>query len=253
MPRMPTKGAEAAEVATEAMAIRFVKRIALPAQQDEDIDTARLVIGFQGGETGTFHALYKRYFDRLYGYMKVALHDAHEAEDATQQVFMQVFEALPRYERRPGQPFRAWLFVVARNCAIAYAQRLERVDVEDVEDLNRRRDESVEPSGDLDILNWISDRDLTVLIERLPLPQRQVVMLRFVYGFSPRDTARVLDRTPASVRMLQSRATDFLRDRLTALGHAPAGRSRATAQVWRRQSRVLRARRFTLSSSGPSR
>src|SRR5437588_517470 len=63
---------------------------------------------------------------------------SHEAEDATQQVFLQAMEALPRYELR-AVPFRAWLFRIVRNYSIKHLAKHSRVEVEDPDELDRRR------------------------------------------------------------------------------------------------------------------
>jgi hypothetical protein len=117
----------------------FVERLEPSTEQLEDRDTARLVTRFQAGDKDAFAALYMRYFDRVYSYLRVALRDAHEAEDGAQQAFMQVLEALPRYERRGSSPFRSWLFVIVRNCALGHLRKTGRIELEDVETLNMRR------------------------------------------------------------------------------------------------------------------
>ncbi|MDX6663650.1 MAG: hypothetical protein QOG09_1752, partial [Solirubrobacterales bacterium] len=85
----------------------FCERIEVAAEAREDLLTARLVTRIQAGATSAFSELYETYFDRVYAYLRVALRDHHEAEDAAQQVFMQAMEALPRYQLRRGTPFRA--------------------------------------------------------------------------------------------------------------------------------------------------
>jgi RNA polymerase sigma-70 factor (ECF subfamily) len=192
------------------------------AEPGEDLDTARLVTRLQAGEDEAFEHLYLRYFDRVYAYLRVSLRDAHEAEDAAQQVFLKLYEALPRYERR-HQPFRAWMFTIARNEAVDRLRKRGAVDVEDPAALSRRRDSAANHEA-LGPLRWMSDDEMLLLIERLSPLQRQVLLLRYMMDLSCTEVAEVLGRSPESVRQLQHRALEFLRGRLQSLGRQPARR-----------------------------
>jgi RNA polymerase sigma-70 factor (ECF subfamily) len=119
--------------------IVFFERLEPSAQALEDIDTARLVARVQAGSNAEFATLYTRYFDRVYGYLRVALRDQDEAEDAAQQVFLKVFERVHSY-RRQRQPFRAWLFVIVRNQPLDVLRLRARVDVREPDELARVRD-----------------------------------------------------------------------------------------------------------------
>jgi RNA polymerase sigma-70 factor (ECF subfamily) len=222
----------------------FVERLEPSTQELEDIDSARLVMRFQAAERETFSLLYLRYFDAIYSYMRVMLRNRVEAEDATQQVFISAFEALPRYERR-DVPFRAWLFVIARNESLKRIQQSTRAEVVDPAEVNQRREETLSAPG-VDALQWITDRELLLLVERLPLAQRQVLMLRYLHDLTAAQTGAVIGRSAADVRMLQSRALRFLRARLTALGRAPAGQRWPRMRRPLKQASVLRARRWAL-------
>jgi RNA polymerase sigma-70 factor (ECF subfamily) len=226
--------------------LTFLERLEPSDQHYEDLDTARLVTRHQAGDKEVFAELYMRYFDRVYSYLRLALDDEHAAEDATQQVFLKVMEALPRYERRT-QPFRAWLFTIVRNHAIRYLEKRGRVDVVDPVELTDRREDPSEPEPPeaLGTLGWITDREILMLIERLPVAQRQVLMLRYMMDLTTTDIGAVLGRTTEDVRALQSRALRFLQQRLTALGRTPHGRQPTIGMTRRRAGGpVLRARRF---------
>jgi RNA polymerase sigma-70 factor (ECF subfamily) len=226
--------------------IRFMARVAPSSEQAEDADTSRLVIRIQGGERELFAELYMRYFDRVYSYLRLALDDPHEAEDATQQVFLRVMEALPRYERR-RTPFRGWLFTVVRNQALTLLQRHNRVEVVDPGELVEHRGGMVGSRADeLRALGWINDGELLMFVERLPLAQRQVLMLRYMLDLSDAQTAAILGRSRADVRVLQSRAIHFLRKRLAAVGRESERDGTARMRRVRRQVTVLRARRWAL-------
>jgi RNA polymerase sigma-70 factor (ECF subfamily) len=189
----------------------------------EDRRAAHLVERAQKGDQSAFTSLYSTYFDRVYSYLRFALSDPGEAEDAAQQVFINVLEALPRYKRR-GQPFRAWLFVIARNQAIQQLRKHGRTSVEEPAELERRRPAAGE--DELRALRLTSDEELILLINRLPEPQRQAVLLRYVLDFTGPEIAEILGRSPESVRQLLSRGLGFLRQRLAALGREPSDRRR---------------------------
>jgi RNA polymerase sigma-70 factor (ECF subfamily) len=226
--------------------ILFVERLEPSDQHAEDLDTARIVTRIQSGDKDAFSEIYLRYFDRVYSYLRFALEDAHAAEDSTQQVFIKVMEALPRYERR-AQPFRAWLFTIVRNHAIHQLQKRARVELVDPVEMAESRDRD-RHSGDhaemLHALGWVSDRDLLMLVERLPVSQRQVLLLRFMMDLTTSDIAAMLGRSTDDVRALQSRALRFLEKRLRALGRAPLSRERTPMRRRRSGGPVLRARRY---------
>jgi RNA polymerase sigma-70 factor (ECF subfamily) len=234
-----------AKARRHAAQLRFVERLALSDEQVEDLDTARLVLRIQGGDQDRFALLYLRYFDRVYSYLRILLRDAHEAEDATQQIFMNVLEALPAYERR-AKPFRAWLFTIVRNHALNQLRSASRVAVEDPAAVDRRREQNGVENPELLALDWISDAELVMFVERLPLPQRQVLMMRFMLDLSTAEIAEILGRTPIDVRKLQHRALTFLRERLTQVGRTPRRESRRGYCHRPRQAVVLRERRFAL-------
>ncbi|MGH2956204.1 MAG: RNA polymerase sigma factor [Solirubrobacterales bacterium] len=210
----------------------------------EDAATAELVARIQAGEQDHFAELYERYFDRVYAYLRVALKDAHEAEDAAQQVFVKLFEALPAYEAR-RQPFRAWLFVIARNHARDLLAKRSRVDVVEPNDIDRRGPQRSGEERGLRTLDWVTNQDLIVLIDRLPPQQRQVLALRYMLGFEPREIAEILEVSANHVSVLHYRALGFLRRRLTALGREPR-RERHRMAGYLRKAPVLRLRRFAL-------
>jgi RNA polymerase sigma-70 factor (ECF subfamily) len=236
--------------------LAFVARLEPSSQRQEDLDTARLVTRIQGGDIEAFGLLYMRYFDRIYNYVRVILNDPTEAEDAAQQIFIDVLDSLPGY-RDHGGSFRAWLFRVARNHALNELRRLHRVEAVDPREAERRFEERQDDDGDgepLSLLDWISDRELYMFVQRLPLAQRQVLVLRYVLDLSADETARVLGRSTETVRQQQSRAVSFLRARLVAVGRDPKGRGdRIRSSPLVPQSYVLRARRFSLIAPGPTR
>jgi RNA polymerase sigma-70 factor, ECF subfamily len=220
-----------------------LERVQPSGQHEQDVETARLVARAQSGDRDAMPELYLRFFDGVYSYLRVALRDEHEAEDATQEVFLKAMQALPRYELRARVPFRAWLFRIARNELISRVRKGRWVDVEEPEQITRRTDATSAASAEL--LDCVSNADMMMLLERLPVAQRQVIALRFMLDLSTEEMATVLDKSAEAVRQLEYRARRSLEDRLVAL--RGRGERHGHEMVIRvRPAPVLCARRFAL-------
>ena len=193
---------------------RFVRTQVASPLVDEDADSARLVRRLQLGDADAFGCLYLRYFDRIYGYVRMTLRDAHDAEDATQDVFAQAYRALPRFELR-GQPVRGWLFRVARNVAIDRMRR-RRTHPEAPMDL----DGHSEPSTSGEVEKVFGHDGLLDQVRLLPDAQREVVVLRYAMEFTFPEIANVTGRSPAAVRQMHQRALGTLRTKLEPLREA---------------------------------
>ena len=227
----------------------FFERLAPSPQRLADIATARAVVRAQSGDQRAMPELYLKHFDGVYGYLRVALRDDHEAEDAAQEVFLKALQALPRYELRPDAPFRAWLYRIARNELVSRLRKKRWVEVEDPEIVTRRADAA--GSDCSATLTAVSNSDLMQLLERLPIAQRQVIALRYMLDLDTTDIAMVLDRAPDAVRQLEYRARRSLEERLEAVrARETNGRRRAPMLMRVRPAGVLRARRFALVTDG---
>ena len=233
------------DVLEYADALRFVERHPAGAQAVEDLDTARLVTHLQAGEREAFDEIYERYFTRVYGYLRVALRDEHEAEDAAHEVFVTALQALPKYEIR-GVPFRMWLFRIVRNYTLNYTRRHARVEVMAADEVSRRVEQD-RVGGGIESLGLPDDSDLLQLIRTLPIAQRQVIVLRYVMDFEMNEIATILGRSPNAVSQIHRRAFATLRTRLLAT-HGEAGGERLPmsrrAPGW---SAVTLARRLALT------
>jgi RNA polymerase sigma-70 factor (ECF subfamily) len=212
-------------------------------RQREDAATASTVARIKAGEMDRFSELYERYFDRVYGYMRIVLRKSHEAEDGTQEVFIKAFKGLPRYESR-GRPFRAWLFTIARNHAISMLRKRNDLPVES-EQLDVHL-ENERTNGASEELRWVSDSEFVLLIERLPIAQRQVLALRYMLDLSNSEIGEILDREPNAIRALQFRAIRTLKQRLAHKRPEPGRKPRERMRRWPKRAPVLRARRFAL-------
>ena len=217
----------APELPAALSAIAGVEFVSPKPGEDKRLATAeslRLVVRFQLGEPEAFRDIYVRHFDGVYGYLLTALHDSHEAEDGAQEVFIRAMRGLERYEFR-GTPFEAWLFRIVRNHTLNVKRRAAHVSPAEPARIDLWRDDR-HSRAEAGSGRAKRDQDMLVFIERLPLSQRQVLVLRYMVGLDWADIAVVLDRSGGAVRQLEQRAFTYLRKRLEAVERPTASRTR---------------------------
>jgi RNA polymerase sigma-70 factor (ECF subfamily) len=160
-------------------------------------DEADLVSAAQADPTD-FAALYRRYLEPVYRYVRVQVQHPEDAADLTQQIFLQALDALPSYQSR-GLPFAAWLFRIARNAVIdGYRRRTGgTMSFELLPD-------DLHPASGTDPLTLVLEREreqrLQILVRALPPHKRELLMLRFSGQLSSREIALVVGRSPAAVQ-----------------------------------------------------
>ena len=151
-------------------------------------------------------ALYQRYVARVYRFLRVRCSSRDEAADLTQQVFLKMAEALPRYRER-GAPFAAWLFRIARNAAIDRARRQRTVPW----------DSLTQAAAPDDVEAWVLDREtrarVGALLAGLPSDERELLSLRFAAGLSSREIAAVVGGSEAAVKKRLTRTIQRLKER----------------------------------------
>jgi RNA polymerase sigma-70 factor (ECF subfamily) len=175
-----------------------------PVGQDED---AALAIRASRGESAAFGLLYDRHVAAIYRYVYYRVRDDAEAEDLTSDVFMRALKAMPRYE--PRQAFLAWLYRIARNAVIDRARKGNRqVSFEDALE-HPGVDKIVEP--DAEILAHSDSATLRDALAKLTPLQQEVVVLRFLEGYSTLEIAGIVGKREGTVRGIQFRAIGALR------------------------------------------
>jgi RNA polymerase sigma-70 factor (ECF subfamily) len=165
-----------------------------------------LVRAAKSGDASAFGELYERYRDAIYRYCLSRTGTAHAAEDLTSDVFVKALQSLDRYQER-GLPFVAFLYRIARNAAIDRARTLKQplsVDELVTEPASRQ---NVEADATLAVDRSI----LLTALAKLKADDRDVLVMRFIEGYSAIEVAAALGKTEGAVRTLQHRALERLR------------------------------------------
>jgi len=149
----------------------------------------------QRGDERAFSVLLRMYETPVYNYvLRLTNGDKTLSEDLTQEVFMRVFQGLPRFSMRCK--FTTWLFQVTKNRVLDELRARERrplaqVNLDDAPPLEVV-DQPVERVEAIDAL-WRA-------IEGLPVDLKMALLLRDVVGLSYNEIADALEVTLATVK-----------------------------------------------------
>lgn len=169
-------------------------------------DDEHLIRKSKNGDAEAFGELYERYAEVIFRYVYSHLDSRLDAEDLTEDIFMRAWKALDKYDER-GLPFSAFLFRSARNSLIDYYR--QHKPLQSIEDLELH---SNEPDPEELVSDRLSNADLKKAITGLREDYRSVLIFRFLSGYSPEETAQVMQRSIGAVRVLQHRALLALKE-----------------------------------------
>ncbi len=151
--------------------------------------------------------LFELLFDRIYSFFFYRVNRPEEAEDLTQAFFLKLIEALNSYRPREA-PFMAWCQKIARNLLIDhYRQTKVLYPPEALTQLeNGKARKEVETEENRIVLYKA--------LRALSADYQEVILLRFLMGFSVKETAELMKRSENAVKLLQFRALRALKKQL---------------------------------------
>jgi len=131
----------------------------------------------------------------------------HAADDVAQEVCIAVLSALPRYQDM-GRPFASFVFGIASH-KVADAMRSAARLAIPTEDLPDGPDDR--PGPEETVVAYLEAQRARALLAKLPVNQRELLVLRLLSGLTAEETGRVLGMSPGAVRVAQHRALARLR------------------------------------------
>ena len=151
-----------------------------------------------------FSDLYREHLRDVYSYAYYRVGNHHDAEDLTEQTFLQAYRHFERAQRESeGRPLRPWLIRIAHNLAA----NLYR-------DRSRRPSSPLEDTASLPALHDTAElaerreelRQVLHAVRALPEDRRDALIMRFALGMDNREIARALDRSDGATKVLIHRA-----------------------------------------------
>ncbi|QNI36111.1 sigma-70 family RNA polymerase sigma factor [Edaphobacter albus] len=169
------------------------------------------------GQTEIFHELIRPYERSVYLMALSLLHNEAEAEDAAQDAFLKAYRNLGSF--RSESRLSTWLIAIVLNEARARLRRKQPTLTDSIDDDSEG---AITPAQLTDWREIPSDslarQEIRNLIRQavsaLPLPYREVFVLREIEERNVQETAETLGITTASVKMRLHRARMMLQKQL---------------------------------------
>jgi RNA polymerase sigma-70 factor, ECF subfamily len=148
----------------------------------------------QKGDERAFSLIVRAYETPVYNYVLRLVGDRSLAEDLTQEVFLRVYQGLPKFSLRCK--FTTWLFQVTKNRVLDELRASER---------RPRHLVALDDIAPLEVMDAPIERGETVAalwraIEALSVDLKMAVLLRDVAGLSYTEIADALEITLATVK-----------------------------------------------------
>jgi RNA polymerase sigma-70 factor (ECF subfamily) len=151
-----------------------------------------------------FTELYKAHLRDVYSYSYYRVGNHHDAEDLTEQTFLQAYRHFERaLGESDGRPLRPWLIRIAHNLAA----NLYR-------DRSRKPQTNIDAIAEPDAMHTTEDlvegrdelRRILESVQQLPEDRREALIMRFALGMDNKEIARALGRTDGATKVLIHRA-----------------------------------------------
>ena len=158
-----------------------------------------------------FHELYQTHHRRVYSVCLRMTQDISDAEDLTQEVFVQLFRTVGSF--RGDAAFTTWLHRLTVNHVLMHFRK------------NKRRIKSVQitESGEMPVqvtagnkrTNIVDRILLSEVIAKLPTGYREALIMHDIHGFDHKEIARRKGRTEGTSKSQLHKARTTLRALIT--------------------------------------
>jgi RNA polymerase sigma-70 factor, ECF subfamily len=159
-----------------------------------------------------FSDLYRAHLRDVYSYAYYRVGNHHDAEDLTEQTFLQAYRHFDRAQRESdGRPLRPWLIRIAHNLAANYYRDRSRRPLTQLEDATVL----TAPHGTEEMVEGREEvKEVLAGVSNLPDDRREALIMRFALDMDNREIARALGRSEGATKVLLHRAIRQLEQEL---------------------------------------
>lgn len=152
-----------------------------------------------------FIIAYEKYSDAIFRYCFYRVYEREKAKDLVQEVYMKTWQYLSKGNE--VENIRAFLYRVARNLIIDGSRKKKESSLDEMHEsgFDAKFDDRRQKEIEIDMKMAIE------VIKNLDEKYREVLLLRYVDGFSPKEISSMIDETENAVSVRIHRGMKQLR------------------------------------------
>jgi RNA polymerase sigma-70 factor, ECF subfamily len=167
------------------------------------------------GDAVAFADLYSAVAPRIYGLVLRILWDAHQSEEVTQEVFLELWRTSTRFDPNRGSAL-AWVMTMAHHRAVDRIRSAEAWRRRDAADLTSRHQTPFDETAAA-VQASLDAESVRAALDTLSPCQRQALELAYFGGHTYREVATVLDIPLSTAKSRIRDGLIRLRDVLSAV------------------------------------
>ncbi len=193
---------------------------ASPRAAPEPGELEALLVAAAAGDQPAFAEVYDVTASRVYGVVLRVLRDAHQAEEVTQEVYLQLWQNAQRFDPDRGSAL-SWVMTLAHRRAVDRVRSSAGVRRRDTEHVERNHEAPYDETAASALASLDAQR-VRVALATLAPAQREALELAYFGGHTHAEVSAL---TKVPLGTAKSRIRDGLvrlRDTLAPAGHEPA-------------------------------
>ena len=153
--------------------------------------------------------IYEMFSKAMYSRAFSILNNVGDAEDAVQEAFIRLFKNVNSIKDPSSRETKCFAIIITENCAIDIYRKRKRLNETELSEDSLFISENIEYKG---------TNQVTAEILKLTPRYRDVLMLRFIYGFEYSEIAGCMNISTVNARKLVQRAKDKLEEQCRERG-----------------------------------
>ena len=186
----------------------------MPEEKLSEKDEKEILREASLGNEDAFGLLYENYVTRIFNYIYYRTGNVHDAEDLTARVFQRAMKHIPNYQDR-GVPFSAWLYRIAHNLVANWHR--DRSRKKELAITEKMVLPAKHEHPETTLMRTEKQDALLHIIRTLPSNRQQLLILKFVEGYSNAEIGKIMGRSEGAVKSLYHRTLLALRDQVDDL------------------------------------